>query len=768
MIHKPLPSIFSYLLLIWVIFSFTSMNAQNLQFLKKKIPPDWETNPIYSADIEPIFADEDAVILKEAVSWKMNDQENTTLFHCNKKIYFATQAGIDQHSTISLPENIDPSYEYADLPMAERAETHRPKYFNLEILYFEARILKPNGSVELLQTNHRVESEQLKFDLQEWKAYAYHFELPKNSIEAGDIIEISYLYYLPFIFDWRRQFFHSFLPKQSFELTISHPSRMVMVFDYTNDTEPNTLIKDQEKPYWTSRQWKLQNLEGCTGEVGTRLYRDLPHITFYVHNKAFGDWNNDHITRYKPYTWRYFTKELIGFRKYNERSIGGFTINRKEWMLDNFYKDFGGGYSQKNPLEKLYSIHTAITDEFGYQQDVDHYANTDMRIGKLPESLRERLTQDMHRNVLYRGVFNNRLVQSPYRTFSTEDYFGLTDSQRESLPKYLKLKVLRTASRNTLYQGILNRLQEDYYQVHLSDKRVGEIHSNICLPIIGDNQLFAVETDKNMHYVYPKKDRFGYALNELPFYLQHASGLHIFQMTDSYKNDKNILFKPTPQNKASDNFRYNHVLAKVDLETTLVHFEADVNLSGQYSTMMRGFYQYEAIDSSVNERYSHHISDLNENAKIHRQKTEYEPVYPFKATALCDYTVPNLITAVSDTSFELNLYKWVYHIYHDGFEAKNRDLPYYPDFIGRDTYTYQIEFEQPIAIKPFKDLPLILENDFAKYIFSIEQKDDYTLLIRSDLTVKTDQVLPKKADEVALIYGAMKEVEAARILVRVK
>lgn len=767
MIHL---NIFSLKLPIYSLLLFLfipSISAQNMQFLKKKFQAEWEATPAYKADIDPAFVDEEAVILKEAITWKMNDQENTTLFSCNRKIYFATQEGIDNQSTITVPESIDPSYEYADLPLSERSETHRPKYFNLEILHFEARIIKPDGSANFLYPRHRVEAEDLQFDLQEWEAFAYHFDLPKDQIEVGDIVEIDYQYYLPFIFDWRRQFFHGFLPKQEFELNIIYPTRMVMIFDYANDAEPNTVIKDKKKPYQTTRQWRLKNLEGCMGEVGTRPYRDLPHITFYIHNKAYGDWNNDHITKYKPYTWRYFAHELIGFRKYNERTVGSFTINRKEAMLDNFFTEMTRG-SQNAPLNKLQTIHTAITDEFGYKYDTDHYANTDVRIGKLPNFLREQLTQDLNRNVMYRGVFNNRLVQSPYRTFSTATYFGITDAKREMLPKYLKLKVLRTASRNTLYQGILNRLKADYYKVSLSDKRVGTIHPDICLPVIGDNQLFAVQDGRNTHYVYPKKDRFGYALNELPFYLQHATGLHISQMAEDYRNAKNIVFKSTPQNKTSDNYRYNHVLAKVDLDTRLVHFEADVNLSGQYSTMMRGFYQYEAVDSSVNERYAHHIANLNENAKVHQQKTDYESFYPFKAKILCNYTVPDLVTVVSDTSIELNLHKWIHHIFHDDFEAENRDLPYYPDFLGRDTYTYQIEFEQPISIKAFKDLPLILENGFSKYIFHIEQKDDYTLLIRSDYTVKTDQVLPKKAKDVALIFRAMQEVEGAKVVVRVR
>ncbi|MGB1242110.1 MAG: hypothetical protein ACPG49_06295, partial [Chitinophagales bacterium] len=470
----------------------TSIFAQNLKFLKKKIQPEWQTNPTYKANINPEFADEDAVILKEEVSWKMNDQENTTLFRCNKQIYFATQEGINQHSNITVPESIDPSYEYADVALTKHAEVYRPKYFNLEILYFEARIIKPDGRVEILSIPHNIEKEFLNFDSQVLRAYAYHFDLSKQHIEVGDIVEIDYLYYLPFIFDWRRHFFHGDLPKQIFELSISHPTRLVMMFDYANNAEPNTLIKDQEKPYLTTRQWRLKNLKACMDEVGTRLHRDLPYITFYVHNKSFGAWNNDHIVDFQAYTWEYFTHELVGFRKFNQREVGKFTINRKDRMLDTFYKELTSSYSDNNPLGKLQAIHHTITNDFGYQEDIDHHSNTDLRIAKIPDFLRDALTQDIHRNSLYQGIFSNRVMQSPYNYFSTLDYFGLTDSHLEMIPRYLKMKVLRSISRNTFYKGILNRLQEDYYTVHLSDKRVGRIRPKICLPIMGDNRLFAV------------------------------------------------------------------------------------------------------------------------------------------------------------------------------------------------------------------------------------------------------------------------------------
>ncbi len=772
---KYLPPMFSksnrLLLSLFCIFlqcHSLSIDAQNLQFLKKKYQPDWDANPYYEVDIEQEFEDEDVVILEEKMRWKMNDKENSTLFHCNRKLYFASQEGIEQYQSVTIPESIDPSYEYADVPLSKRPKIHRPKYFNLEIVQINARIIKPDNRVLFLSIIPRTEEELLNFDLQEWRAFAYHFEWEKEKIEVGDIVEIDYHYFLPFIFDWRRIFFHGEFPKQKFELEISHPTRLVTIFDYVNGAIPHTVIQDQKRPYYTTRKWKRKSMEGCTSEVGARLHEDLPYITFYIHNKSYGDWENDHIVKYKPYTWKYFARELIGFKKHNARTVGSFTVNRKEWLLDDFYTGLTKGYDKHQALEKLQSIHSTITDRFGYQQDIDHYTNTDIRIGKLPEALRYNLTQDLNRNVIYRGVFNNRLIQNPYRSFTTANYFGLTTAQLEFLPKYLNSKTLRTISRNTIYQGVFSRLKKDYYQVHLSDKRVGIIFPNMCLPIVGDNQLFGINIGQEMHYIYPKKDRFGYALNELPFYLQDTEGLHIHQMTDSYKNNQNLLFKSIPQTKASENYRYNRSYGKVNLEKGQIDFEGEVKLSGQFSTLMRGFYLYGTMDSSINVRYAHHVGKPNEEIKILTQDVDYNAEPPFYTFIKFKSRASNLLTSNSDSSYQLNLKKWIYHIIHDDFEDRNRDLPYYPDFQGRDTYTYQLEFNHPITTKDFKDLPLVLENNFAKYVFNIEQQDDYKLLIRSDFTVKPHSISPKDAKKIELIYRAIQEVEKAEIVVKLK
>ncbi|HMS51626.1 MAG TPA: hypothetical protein PKD56_04820, partial [Chitinophagales bacterium] len=74
--------------------------------------------------------------------------------------------------------------------------------------------------------------------------------------------------------------------------------------------------------------------------------------------------------------------------------------------------------------------------------------------------------------------------------------------------------------------------------------------------------------------------------------------------------------------------------------------------------------------------------------------------------------------------FELNMQQWIKHIVEPNFTAQGRAQAFYPDFLSRDTYTYYIEFDVPISIQAFKDLPFKIENDLGNFKFDIQQVSD--------------------------------------------
>lgn len=751
-------TVLTILSILWNI----QLAAQHVKYQKRKF--EWNKPVKKGEALAEQYKDEDAVILFEKVEWEINDLEQSTLFRKHIRIQFLTPKGIQKHSRITIPEPVDPPREYADIAMSKRAHIHRPKYFDLEILEFGARIIKPNGTVRNVSPMDSIEAERLEYNGNTRTAYAYYFSLP--NIEEGDVVEIMYEYFLPYQFDWRRMFFHGILPKQHFEMSFTYPAREYVVWDYVNGASPTDSIKLPFKPYQIKLSWQYEHLAGCMNEVGAQIYQDLPHLNYYIHNKVFGRYEHDVIAEYQPYTWDYVAYDLIDFRKHNIHKTQK-RISRKENALNQFYKQQTVSIPKQSLLKRLQHIHQTITEQFDFQADKDHFNNTDKRLAKLPSFFGERLLREINQSYLYSGLFH-RFVENPTAQLETQAFVGTDAAKPERVPQSLKNKELYSTNRFSIYEGIFNRLKTDYYRVNIADKRVSLIDSHKCLPIIGENRLFSTQIGENIYYVYPKKARFGYALNELPFYLENTKTLHIDQMTESYLDKQNVLFFDTPQSQFKDNYRLIHVLGIVNLNEPQISFDAKVMLSGQYSTLTRGLYQYEEIDSTLNQRYSKKVSALN-SASVgeYTYPLTYDKEYPFRAEVRLTYQGAELVSQTTDSTYLINMNNWFRHIIHEHFDADRRDLNYYPDFQGRDIYRYFLVFDQPVTLPDYKDLPLLIENSFGVYSFGIYAITDRIVMVESDFATIAEQVPTENAHEVAHLYSAIRQVEQSNLLIKV-
>ena len=92
----------------------------------------------------------------------------------------------------------------------------------------------------------------------------------------------------------------------------------------------------------------------------------------------------------------------------------------------------------------------------------------------------------------------------------------------------------------------MKRLGINYYQVIVADTRIGSINAQKCMPILGEQQLFAMlDEHNNPIYLYPKNNKTGYQINELPFYLQNTTAVLVSQMVENANDDQNVLFYKT-------------------------------------------------------------------------------------------------------------------------------------------------------------------------------------------------------------------------------
>ena len=733
--------------------------------IKKRVKEGFLDKTFPNELVKEKFASEDAVILYEKRAWMVDDVQRTTLFTKHMRVALLTLDGAKRFARFGIPETVDPAADYADVPLKSRAEVHRPKFYDFEPVYFISRIKRADGTVCFVEPKMDKQAESLVFDGTKRKAHTYVYEF---DLHPDDVLEVEYQYYLPYVLDWNRFFFHSDIAKQYTETIFEYPAREHVVWHYsTAVAQPADSLKTYDKPYEIKMTWQHKDLSACTKEPGAILHKDLPYVLYYFHDKIYGKWKNDWIDEYLPYGWSYYAYDLIGFGKYNLSKTKKFASS-SELALNQYFTELKKQNKGALPPHLFFRFHTNFAEKFDYEPFEDHFANTDRRLAVLPTQLRLATLRKMNRKYPYYGVFQ-RLGDTPYHQLRTQAVHGITAARPERIAISLRRQKISNLSTSGIYEGLLVRIKEPFYIALVSDKRVAAINPDLCLPVLGKNKLYSLLYDKNVFYAYPKTRAFGYAFNEMPFYLEGEPSLHIAQMSSSYDSKDNVLFYTTPKSGDDENLRTATVMAKVNTGAKTVNFEAQLTLMGQFATLTRELYNYETIDSTINPLYARRLFDINAKTTHVLHKTgKNERQYPFKSKFRMTYITPGIVSKdASEPNYLLvDLSNWFGHIIWENFEARNRQLPFYPDFAGRDTYRYNLVFDVPVSLHPYKDLPLNIENEFGAYNFQMEQVNDTSILIVSDFSVKTERVLPENAHAVAEIYKAIQRANHAKLKVR--
>jgi hypothetical protein len=730
--------------------------AQYTQY-KQELPPAWKNpNPRF-APIDSAFLGEDAVILFDKSEWAVNDMQYSTTFKKHLAIQFLTKNNIAQNARIVIPETSDPLREYADLPLAQRASTHRPKYFDLQLLYLSARLIKPDGTVRFVTLQDSIETETLLFDAIEYRAYAYHFYCPQAQV--GDVLEVQYMYYLPFIFDYKRLFFHGNLPKQEYEMRFNYHPREYYVWQPQNGGQYTDSIKTDKNIMLT---WQYKNLPACMDEVNAQPHRDLPHIQYYIHNKNFGDWNDFSIQKYRPYSWTYFTHDQVGFRSsvmYKQKT----KLNKKEIALNEFYAPYKKSDSLKSPLLQWAAIQQNFCANFQYQNRPDAHFNTDPRLQQLTQLPIRKLLREINNSYLYKGIID-RLANDPTLQLNVEAGRNMNAGYLQSVPQALNSRLLENINADIIYTGLLNRIEEPYYRVLLNDSRIARINTQVFEPLWGENRIWAMHTQQNVFYITPPKQQLNYQLNELPFYLENVPSVHIAQLTDSYTNPNALLFYSTPKSELNQNTRQTYVNMTINLPSNDINCQAKVILTGQYATLIRQNYLQGKRDSSINQLYYLRPDQLSPKTTatapiIKKQATQF----PYDTQIALSYRDNTVLQMMNDSTYQLALHALLQHVVSQLPPNKKRHLPYYPDFKGTDSFKYQLVFNKPIKLNVAQKLTISIKNEFGNYRFELSQSNDHTIALFSELSINSERVEPQNIGEVKDIFNQIEQLKNQKI-----
>jgi hypothetical protein len=208
--------------------------------------------------------------------------------------------------------------------------------------------------------------------------------------------------------------------------------------------------------------------------------------------------------------------------------------------------------------------------------------------------------------------------------------------------------------------------------------------------------------------------------------------------------------------------RTNTVHVNINTSSKSVSFDAKINLSGQFSTMIRGIYKNDYIDKTVNSLYNKKIWDLNEKSSL--QKKEVNIInreFPFDAEITAQYQANTILTKIGDT-LNLNLTNWFNHIIYPNFDTTGRQMDFYPDFVGKDTYFYMLQFDKNVKlVSEFQDIKIA--NDFGQLSISVEKVSPNSYKLTSSFATISDKVSKEKIQSVKDIYDKIQVLNSGNL-----
>jgi hypothetical protein len=712
-------------LLTLVICAAVFSTAYSQSFKYRKYNYEWKEAKPEPIAVDEQFRNEDAVILDEKCIYNVSgDFRFSPAIQKHLQIKFLTKDGIKKHSTIILPESFDPISERSSLRPELRDSIYRPKGEFECIRYFAARIIKPDGSVEKAIIDEAVQTEIFRINQVNRSFFNWMFNI--TNLSEGDILELDYSYDSPHSYDPSHKiYFNGSIPKQNFNLTFRYPEKATYIINYHNGAEPyDSVMVTVGTPHYTEYYFSKKYLTAGILEPGARPYKQLPHISYYYHDRSFGilDTVTKFIKKALPYPWSYVSLSEVEYQVENLK-VRLQRMDNTTRTLNDFIQSERNKIQDTTVAAIMASIQHTLATEFDYIDDINEYA--------------------------------------------------AGDAELQRLGKYITEKKLRGISRDSLYYQLFLRLDRHYYKVVLADKRINSMDINRYERLTGMHAAYAIPIKNTFIYFYPKSYRFGYEANELPFYFEDIHTILIpqhepFMKKFDYIPMIDFSFHKTPFSGVKDNTRTSTVMVNASVDSMKLTFNAKLKLTGQFSTITRGYYIYGSRDTTVNpDYYNTTLSALADNADAVKWNTvSSSRNFPYE-TVLNTQFANKQIQKESDNSVIIAMAGWINNVIDRNFTSVNRHLDYYPDFQFMDSHKYMIKFDRKVELQNAESYQKNLDNSFASFTFKVSQVAEESILIEINYIVKPESVPAVKAHEVAEVFNTIQGLDHSSLKVKI-
>ena len=667
--------------------------------------------------VDTIISSEAAIILEEDNYIDIRGQKVDFIqFLVSKKmkVKILTEEGVKRFSHYSLPEAFDPTF-VAHFPEARNYTNALSELF---INHFKVKILDEDGNYRKPILVDTVEIVRTVDPISNFFANYNKPHIGITNLEVGDVLEVNYQYdvrYMVNMLDLSsfRVFFNGDIPKEKYHLKITHHDRLETDIAMENMEQDSGKIVEGYRVY----EWNRTNLSGCIDESGSRPYLELPHVVFSI----------------KPYELLYEY-----YYSFEERFIPFYAIY--------------AAVRERNHLDILKSVHQGINTRQYSQINKFIRAQTE---GIENDSLGLEKLKKVHHTIVDDFVFDPDIR-----------YFEKLDPRRDRFGDYVSKKSIRDISRYDVYVSLILKLDLAYMSAYVCDIRTGNISNTYFAPMKDNDYLLAVVLDNNtVQFINPKRSRFGYYLNEMPFYYE-GSKARLVSLAD-YRNYKDYYAENNrqitiPRSPLMQNQRRTNSVVIVNVDSSQVKFDTRINLSGQYSTMSRGLYLYDVKDETVNELYNKKVWELHKGIKHSKSEVVIqEKEAPFNVKVTVRYSSEQLLSNSGDTII-LDLNHMFNHIVYQDIDVENRKLDYYSDFLSQDSYVYFLKFDEDITLVS-KLESIDMKNSFGELKISVKQMGTRHIKVSSNFIVKTGKVKAADIHNVGDIYSKIIEFNQSNI-----
>lgn len=722
-------------ILAFILYLHIFQPAKSQSFSYRKADFSWPAEKPVAISVDPVFEKEDAVILDEKCLYNISGNQappynyistsgrgfyvdessdsKSPIVQKHIRIKYLTTAGIQKHNIFALPESFDPSHDLNIVPYLKRDKIRRPRGEFECIRYFSARIWKPDGKVQPAEIQENQEVEIQPRAGRDLTFYNWIFKI--TNLQVGDELEMEYAYEGSFTYQPSSHlYFNSDLPKQNYQLTFRHKLKdTYMIFNHNGAAPVDTQIVQGNTMKYKDYIYREKNLKGGINESGGRPINELPYLTFYIHHLDYGQTgDNSGLVMYPlPYPWWYALSPLLGFEKDNLK-LQLKKMDNSTTRMNAFFDDEIRKAADTSASTIMSVIQHTIADEFNYLDDIDFIEGSDNGLEK----------------------------------------FG----------KNIENKTLRYISRLRLYEELFLRVDREYYLTILHDKRTDAINPAQYERMGSEEFCYVLPQNNQLNFYYPKSSRFGYEANELPFYYENVIAPLVPQHLPATQKkdvlpDVEFKFIRTPKSDHADNTRRTNGLVQISLDSYSANTKGKLKLSGQFSTLTRGYFLYEAKDTTISPNYYKSVLDLADaGQKATIEKDEISSVFPYNASFTYSFRKSNFVNKDKEGDYTFSLNEWFNNYVDDNFSAKNRNLNYYPDFNSEDIHRFMLQFDQPVELLDAGEYNDTIANGFAHYIRHIEQKDPQNILIESTLIVHSEIVPAQNAGDVQTVYDAIR------------